>query len=207
MGGRSCSICSHERASEITKGLTRGDSVRGIASRFGVTPAAAARHLNNCLRITRRAEKSGQTGARTGTSDAPRFDSSGRCQTCGQLGPDADTSTLDPKSIVRRAEALVARSERVADRAEQDDNLALVLASVDRCQRGIDTLAKIAGLLKPEGQVNVHVDASQRGLALIGQIPTDILERMAAGDQGTLDAFAALAIGATLPALPAGGSS
>jgi hypothetical protein len=180
---RSCSICSHERASEISKELAAGASVRGIASRFKVTAASAHRHLNNCLRIVRSAEKPGQGAAPKGSADSSRFDSEGRCRTCGQLGPEADASMLDAPAIVRRAESLLARSERVADQAEGDGDLRLVLSAVDRCQRSIDTLAKIAGILQPDNSVtvNVAVDATKKLNAWLGSLPESTLRAFVAG--------------------------
>jgi hypothetical protein len=58
--------------------------------------------------------------------------------------------SLAPENIVKRAERILHIGERIALKAEAGDDSRLALLAVDRCQRSIDTLAKIAGLLKPD---------------------------------------------------------
>ena len=144
---------------------------------------AAGRHLRHCLKIVRSVEKLGRSEEQASRSRAERFDKDGRCRTCGQLGPEADASQLDAPAIVRRAESLLARSERVADQAEGDGDLRLVLSAVDRCQRSIDTLAKIAGILQPDSAVtvNVQVDATKKLNAWLGSLPESTLRAFVAG--------------------------
>jgi hypothetical protein len=92
---RSCSVCANPRASEISKDLAAGASIRAAAFRFGVTPAAAHRHLNRCLKVKRRVEQ-GVTSAKTARrdsstpngADSSRFApqaAGDRCDHCGQL--------------------------------------------------------------------------------------------------------------------------
>jgi len=71
---RRCSICAHPETAELSKALARGDSVRSVASRFKVTPAASQRHLVNCLLTVRRAEKRRGDAERTISADSSRFD-------------------------------------------------------------------------------------------------------------------------------------
>jgi hypothetical protein len=155
---RSCSVCSHERTAEISKAISAGGSKRTFAARFGVSDDAIQRHKTNCLRLTSKRKEPGHAAALKGSADSGRFEN-GRCRTCGQLGPEADEKLLEPRAIVRRIEALIHRAERVADAAEETGNLSLVLNSIDRAQRGVDSLAKIAGLIKADGPtINVNTE-------------------------------------------------
>lgn len=181
---RACKTCAHPQAGEIAKTIARGDSFASVAVRFGVTEASVQRHAVDHLKVTRRGNDGGTTTKRTGAPSsrgkAPekaRFDSSGRCVSCGQLGPEADAALLDAKAIVRRAEGLLARSERIAETAEEQGDLRLVLSSVDRCQRSIETLAKMAGLLAPDNTTviineatKVRMTADEAIAAILGEI-------------------------------------
>lgn len=46
---------------------------------------------------------------------------------------------------------MLAIGERIALTAEKDSDSRLTLLAIDRCQRSIDTLARIGGLLKGDG--------------------------------------------------------
>ena len=180
---RPCTPCQHPDTAKISKDLLAGGSLRTVADRYKLTRSAVGRHLRHCLRTLRSVEKSGQDKAGIQAADSARFDSNGRCRACGQLGPEADASQLDAPAIVRRAESLLARSERVAEQAEGDGDLRLVLSAVDRCQRSIDTLAKIAGILQPDNSVtvNVAVAESKKVAAWIDALPTSTLRAFTRG--------------------------
>ena len=44
MGGRRCTICSHEHVGAIDRALIAGRPIRGIAKTFGVSEDAVGRH-------------------------------------------------------------------------------------------------------------------------------------------------------------------
>lgn len=48
--GRSCCICTHEKATEITAAL-RAEGARAVAERFGVSKSAADRHKHRCIGV------------------------------------------------------------------------------------------------------------------------------------------------------------
>jgi transposase len=86
---RSCSICSHPQGAAISKDLAAGASIRSAASRFGVTPATAHRHLDHCMGVKRRAEqgvKAAQNGGRDSSTpagaDSSRFASEAPTDRC-----------------------------------------------------------------------------------------------------------------------------
>ena len=49
MSGRVCSICLSNNRNEVEDALIRGDSVRAIAGRHGLSKSAVSRHRQNCL--------------------------------------------------------------------------------------------------------------------------------------------------------------
>lgn len=180
---RACSICNHPGTAAIAKAIAAGGSNRDVAARFHVGHAAVQRHRVGCLKSPRRSKPAKSTGRDSSTPSvdgSPRFatDADGRCANCGQLTGD---EALDPKAILRRAERLLATAERIALRAERDDDSRLALSAVDRAQRSIDTLAKITGLLPGDAPVT-FIDQRQLHLnALIAGKSDEELEAMLAG--------------------------
>lgn len=164
---RACLICISPQAGEIAKAVARGDSNREIAARYKIDDSTVQRHRVTCLLAPRKTKTPRRDGAGASEAISPRFaiDADGRCTSCGQLTGDAQDETLDPRAILRRAERLLATAERIALRAERDDDSRLALSAVDRAQRSIDTLAKIAGLLPGDApttlidQRQVHLNA------------------------------------------------
>jgi len=116
--------------------------------------------------------KGGDRPQRFGSPKGPATKSlpDGRCPTCEQLTGENDGS-LAPENIVKRAERILHISESIAIRAQEGDDSRLALLAVDRCQRSIDTLARIAGLLKSD--ISVNIDARQQN-AFVGW-PTESL--------------------------------
>jgi len=165
-----CTCCVHPKTAELSKTLTAGVPLSEVASRFGVTKTAAHRHLRNCLRISRRAEKPrGESlGARSG--DSSRFES-GRCHTCGTLSEDPT-----PAALVKRAEAALHRGETILDRALNDDDLRLALGALDRVRQSLDQLLKVHGLLQPDGGVSITVNGEALTLKKAFSIVTNAIE-------------------------------
>ena len=101
---RYCSICAHAKTADITKALTAGDSIRTVASRFGVTPAAAGRHLRGCLHTERRAKKSGSVEKEAAPVGLSRFES------------------LDPPTLVAATARLVDEALDLLEHAKRADD-------------------------------------------------------------------------------------
>lgn len=83
---------------------------------------------------------------------------------------------LEPKALVRRAERLLNLAEGIALKAEADNDNRLCLMSLDRAQRSLDSLLKVAGLLRPDQvivdqrQVNVYQGWSTEALEVLNAL-------------------------------------
>lgn len=187
--GRSCSVCRHPQVAEIDKFLARdGGSKSECAVRFNVSESAVQRHRVEHLGLRKRETRGPGSTTRTAKATKNRFATEdGRCPTCQQLVGE-NTEALTPEAIVKRAERILHVSENIALKAEAGDDSRLALLAVDRCQRSIDTLAKIAGLLKPDSvtvnvqQVNEYASWGDRELFAL------VAFRDALRDSGTIDA-------------------
>jgi hypothetical protein len=190
---RACTACRHEQSAQITKDIAAGVSYRSISSQYGITVSAGHRHALKCLRLARRGEQApkGAQGSAQGAQRLapvrPRAKSAnssrnlptapdGRCPACQQLTGDGDAK-LGPEDIVRRAERVLFISEGIAAQAQASDDARLALQSVDRCQRSIEALAKMAGLLAPDNQTivineatKVRMTADEAIAAILGEI-------------------------------------
>ncbi|MGC2407035.1 MAG: hypothetical protein WA431_11565 [Candidatus Cybelea sp.] len=78
---------------------------------------------------------------------------------------------------MRRAERVLFISEGIAAQAQASDDSRLALQSVDRCQRSIEALAKMAGLLAPDNttviineSAKVRMTADEAIAAIVGEI-------------------------------------
>jgi hypothetical protein len=111
---------------------------------------------------------------------------------------------LEPKAIIRRAERLLAVGERIALKAEEADDSRLALLAVDRCQKSLDSLARIHGLIGPDSVTVVD----QRSVNVYASWPTESLSALEAfhnalGAGSTVpEAIAAVQSGEKAPALP-----
>jgi hypothetical protein len=86
----------------------------------------------------------------------------------------SDTENLEPQSIIRRAEKLLAQSERIALKAEQAEDSRLALLAIDRAQKSLDSLAKIHGLIGPDSLTVVD----NRSVNFYGSWPTEALQAL-----------------------------
>ncbi len=156
-----CSICTNPRGWEITRALCAGDTIRPLASRFKVTSAAVMRHRKNCLRLSG-TQKNGSAGAQ---EDLP-----------------AKTVALRPatdaRSIIERADVLLSRAEGVLTRAEGANDDLLALKAVREAKSVLEMLARIHGLLQPDG-VSVTIDARKQ-TAILQDLSDDELRAIIA---------------------------
>lgn len=153
---RSCSICAHPELATITKALAQGVSYRDISSRYKITAASVHRHAARCLRLVRRSEKSGASQTQAGNRDSSRFDSEGRCQSCG-----LSTTETDAASLMKRAERLLWIAETIAAQAKEADDSRLALQAVDRARAALETMMRATGLIGGDS-MTVIVNAQQR---------------------------------------------
>ena len=161
---RSCSICTHPGTAEITKALTSGDSVRGVASRFGVTYAAAHRHLQNCLKIVRRAEKRGGDAAQVSPATASRFETAG--------------AELDPRTLLARASRLMDDVQGIIDRARTSGDDRLGLQAQRELRESLNLCMRAVGMLSDGNTINVNVDQRKQYAEFLGQFNEDAVRAL-----------------------------
>jgi hypothetical protein len=111
---------------------------------------------------------------------------------------------MEPKDLVRRAERLLNLAENIALRAEADNDNRLCLMSLDRAQRSLDSLLKVAGLLKPDNvtvidQRSVNVYASWDTASLFA---LDVFHKILAAGGSISEAVEAVLEKQKAPALP-----
>lgn len=155
-----CSICRHPQLPEIQKCVIEKIPLDEIVFRFeGIKRSALHRHLSNHMRGT----PTGKGASRDSGSGLRK-----RQATKSRSMPDDEP--LDAKGIIREAERILRRSEEIVTRAEDNDDFRLALAAIDRCQKAVDSLAKIAGLVGPDividqrQQVNIYAAWSTSAL-------------------------------------------
>jgi len=153
--GRKCGVCTSARLAEITRALTRGQTFESISFEYGFAKSSLHRHATLHQGIKKN-NKQGEKGASRGSG-------SGLRKRAAPISRSAtDDEPLDAKGIIREAERILRRSEEIVTRAEDNDDFRLALAAIDRCQKAVDSLAKIAGLVGPDvvidqrQQVNIY---------------------------------------------------
>lgn len=176
---RQCSICTSDKLLEIQAAIVQQVPFANVASQFGLAKSSVHRHAQRHMGRSPRGNTSprptngGSGFAKLKGRPAGSRPTDGRCPQCQQLTGDGNEA-LGPEGIIRRAERVLFMSEAIAIKAEASDDSRLALLAVDRCQRSIDTLAKIAGLLKPD---NVTI-IDQRQQNLYTNWPTSSLEAL-----------------------------
>jgi hypothetical protein len=159
---RPCKACQHENLVGLTKDIGDGVPFAELEIRYGLSHSAVQRHATKHQKTIRGSGNNRLGGA--GTSPHIRQpqktrNETGRCTACGLLTGEGSES-LTPADITRRAERVLNISENIAARAEASEDSRLALLAVDRCQRSIDTLAKIAGMIRQD--IRVEVKAPSR---------------------------------------------
>lgn len=114
---------------------------------------AAGRHLRGCLKIVRSVEKSARSKEQASRSSAERFDSDGRCSSCGTKVE----GELTGAELKLRGERLFHVAEEIAIAAKGED-ARLCLMALDRAHKSFETLCKVAGLLQADAGSTTIVD-------------------------------------------------
>lgn len=159
-----CTVCKSKDLSELQKLAAQGASHTELATRFSpLTESSIQRHLANHIPRDKNIKPGGRGPSKVpGAKGAkgPRFASEGRCPQCSQVVGET-TEKLSAEQIIKRAERVLFFAESIVTKAQENEDARLALQGVDRCQRSIDTLARIAGLLKNEvvidnRQINIY---------------------------------------------------
>src|SRR5689334_6320525 len=110
--GRTCQCCAHPRAADLNRDLVRGDSVRGVAKKYGLLDDAVHRHAKNHLTEEQRREIAVEL----------------KRDRAQAVATELNEDRLD---IANTYEALARRVERLITKAEQEGNDGLALASME----------------------------------------------------------------------------
>jgi hypothetical protein len=183
MPGRTCTVCVHASLAQLQIEMANGEPLSALAFRYDLAKSSLSRHAKNHMGRTphgnarpKGTSRPPRISSRNALGPRSRSDShdadAGRCRECGQITGENDTA-LAPETIVKRAERILHVSENIAMKAQDADDSRLALLAVDRCQRSIDTLARIAGLLKPDTTI---IDARQ--VNVYASWPTHSLESL-----------------------------
>ena len=160
---RACSICAHADTAQIAKAIAAGGSNLSVSAHFGVSRSSVQRHRVNCLRLTRRGEKSGADREQTNTGDSVRF-----------------ASEADPKALIRRAELLLDDATAICARAKTDGDARLALQALRECRSSLELLMRAHGMLQPDG--SVVIDARRQTLiANVAELSVNELRALAGG--------------------------
>jgi len=155
---RDCTICTNPKLLEIQESIVRQVPYENIASRFGLTDSSISRHsikhMGRGKTTTRGLNRPGSIRTGKAQQSHSRPDNS-RCPQCSQLVGET-TEKLSAEEIIKRAERVLFFAESIVTKAQENEDARLALQGVDRCQRSIDTLARIAGLLKSDTQVTIN---------------------------------------------------
>ena len=164
MPGRSCGICRHPQAMEISRALAERCSRRDVSERFTVSDAALQRHRSRCLKI-RFFEKPGKTAktpaswsenpsargsvrfVESGTDFGPVGDVSPCCEHCNLRGNDP------AKALTIRAERLITAAEAILLRAAAAGDDRLALQAIREAKSAVELSMKAAGLLAGDAPV------------------------------------------------------
>jgi hypothetical protein len=157
-----CSICRHPQLPEIQKCVIEKIPLDEIVFRFeGIKRSALHRHLSNHMRGT-------PTGKR-----ATRGSGSGSHKRLAPFSRSATGDELSAEALKERALYQLECGERMMSMAEDANDARLVLASLDRTNRSLELMCKLAGLLKPD---TVVVD--NRSVNIYGSWPTTSLQAL-----------------------------
>jgi hypothetical protein len=144
--GRQCSICRHPQLAEIQRDVGEGVPLVDVCSRYdGIKKSALHRHMTN------------HTGRPTGKR-AARDSGSGSPKRRAPFSRSGDE--LSAEALKERALYQLECGERMMSMAEDANDARLVLASLDRTNRSLELMCKLAGILGPD--VVVNVDARQQ---------------------------------------------
>ncbi len=141
---RSCSICSHPQASQISKQISALGTLRAISERFSVSTMAVHRHKIGCLRQ--------QPVRKPVPTPAPPTD-------CSNLS--RNDLAADPKLLIRRAELLLDDAQSIVTQAKRDGDARLGLQAIRETRSSLELLMRAYGLLAPDNSVTINASSLQ----------------------------------------------
>jgi hypothetical protein len=155
-----CSICRHPQLPEIQACVIEKIPLDEIVFRFeGIKRSALHRHLSNHMRGT----PTGKRASKGSGSGSPK-----RRAPFSRSGDELSAEALKERALYQ-----LECGERMMSMAEDANDARLVLASLDRTNRSLELMCKLAGLLKPD---TVVVD--NRSVNIYGSWPTTSLQAL-----------------------------
>jgi hypothetical protein len=112
-----CSICPHPQRSAIDRGLIAGESIRGMARRYGVSASSIARHRDSHL-----------TAALAKTVETARLE-------------------ISADKLTDWTGSLHAKTMRLLARAEEMDDLANARGLIREARENLVLLGRLAGVI------------------------------------------------------------
>jgi hypothetical protein len=165
--GRTCQCCAHPRAADLNRDLVRGDSVRGVAKKYGLLDDAVHRHSKNHLTEETRREIAVEI----------------KRERAQEVATELNDERLD---IANTYEALARRVERLITKAEQEGNDGLALASMEGLRKVLHDIATMQGKLAQQLTLQVSLMESREWIELRAILETIFRDHPAAG-QAFLD--------------------
>jgi hypothetical protein len=208
--GRKCQVCASQQLAEITRALTNGETFESIAFEYGFAKSSLHRHATLHQGIKKNNTQGGKRASRGSGSGSPKraatksrsVTDDGRCSECGGMTTLLESEALDGKALIWRAEKLLHLAEKIALEAKDAGDARLCLIALEKAQKSLETLLRVAGLLKPESvvvdarTVNVYQNWSTPSLEALNAFHDAL-----AGGASIAEAIAAVT--QNTPALPA----
>ncbi|TIX48854.1 hypothetical protein [Alteraurantiacibacter aquimixticola] len=154
MNGRRCTVCSHPRVDEINRAIVAGTSRTAIERKFGITPDSQRRHEENHITEEMRREI---------VVDLKR-------ERAQETANELNDERLD---IAATYDGLARRVGKLIDRAEENGDDSLALASMEGLRRVLSDIAKMQGKLAQQLTVQVSLMDSKEWIVV-----RDLLERV-----------------------------
>lgn len=134
-----CSICSHERRTEIDAALVSGTPLRDIAQQFDVSISALSRHRKN-----------GHIGKAAVKALKAR-----------EIA-DAEMEIYHGSNVVKQLDDLLDTGRRLLSSAEAQDDLRAAAPLLGQVRQTLESIAKISGELQGDGPtVNIAIVENQ----------------------------------------------
>jgi hypothetical protein len=165
-----CSICSRPDRDQIDAALRARTPLRSISKTFGGGSdirTGLKNHAVGCITGLGRGARANAKGGRPRNAPAP-----------AAASPIGD---LDAPQIMLEYGQLYAESRALLELAKQSGDMVRVDKALAGCVNILDRHAKAAGIFA-DGGTTVNIDArQQKVVALYDSLPTEVLERLAAG--------------------------
>lgn len=160
-------MCHNPHATSVALDVSRGETLSGIAKRYGFSLMAVSRHRTNCLGVDE------QEARHVAKAVNRRI---------------LEAAMPTRENLVGRLEDISTRVDALASKAERSGPSAISLGALSELRRSVESLAKVAGITDKAAEVKL-------GLQINNTIPTgdEVAHRLMARLNGNAEARTALA--------------